>query len=232
MRPDGSPLVVQLPGRTVEVRLASVGSNPDGASLSATTVATVTVLDDDAVGSLEFAAPTHRHEAGQASSLAVIRRGGVAGRLVARVVFTADGQTLPTAELEFPAGVSQRIVPLPELIATDGTEPELTLALSLAGGSAEGGTVGNPAEARVDYVPTRPAVRILRLESAAGGQVRITAVGPAGRKHRLESSTDLSGWQPLPGTAELTTQGETPVTLDVPAEVPARFLRLRPLSEF
>jgi hypothetical protein len=162
--------------------------------------------------------------------LSLVRQGGVAGQLVAKLDFAAAGQTFPPVEIEFPPGVSRRIVPLPELTGAAVGGTTVTVNVSLTPDSAPGGTVGTPAEVRVAYAAAATPLRILRLEAAGTGSVRLSVVGPAGNRHRIEASTDLIFWAPLSEAGELATQGDTPVTAEVPTTAPGRFLRLRPVG--
>jgi hypothetical protein len=218
------------PDRTITVTLTGASASAPGVSLGDARSAVATVLDDDAAGSLAFSGTSYRHAPGTPSMLSLVRQGGVAGQLVAKLDFAAAGQTFPPVEIEFPPGVSRRIVPLPELTGAAVGGTTVTVNVSLTPDSAPGGTVGTPAEVRVAYAAAATPLRILRLEAAGTGSVRLSVVGPAGNRHRIEASTDLIFWAPLSEAGELVTQGDTPVTAELPTTAPGRFLRLRPVG--
>ena len=54
-------------------------STPSGATLGATTTATVTINDNDAFGTLQFASAAYTVNEGSSASLVVTRTGGNAG---------------------------------------------------------------------------------------------------------------------------------------------------------
>jgi hypothetical protein len=220
------------PGRTVMVTLTGATSIPEGATLHGDLRATATILDDDSVGSLAFVTATHLHDPGSPSTLRLVRIGGVSGRLVAQIDFAAaDGELgtnlPPPGLIEFPNGVSQRLVLLPNLPAPGGIPPTLILKLSLAADSAAGGTLGFPAEVRVDYAAERSGAKIVRLEAVGNGTGQISLTGPIGLRHRIESSGNLRTWFPLFNTGEIVTKGETAVSTEVPIGTASEFFRVR-----
>jgi len=228
------------PSRTIGIQITSVVSQTAGAVLGPLASAVVTVLDDDVAGTVAFPGTTLAFDGGKPLAVgpAVVRSGGVAGRLLVRVEYlagnsSASGQMPDPVVLELAHGVGRRIVPMPVLTAPrGGPKPVVILRISLAPGSAPGSAVGLPSEMRVDYLEAAVAavpLRISGIDILPGQRWRLAVTGPTDATHSVETSPDLLVWRALPVPVTVKTLGETAVSVDLPGDAAPGpgFFRLR-----
>jgi hypothetical protein len=138
-------------------------SQPTGATLGAQNPATVSILDDDLVGTVQFEAATFSVVEGAAATIAVTRTGGAAGPLTvayATSPASATGGTAPgpgvdyltrTGTLTFAAGATRLtfMVPTVQDAVFEGPE-SVNLQLTIPPGSAA--VLGSPSTASLTIV--------------------------------------------------------------------------------
>ena len=155
-------------------------------SLGSPAVATVTINDNDAFGSLQLASTTYSVAEGAVASLIVTRTGGSAGAVTVQYATSNGSAGAPTAvetdyatvarTLTFLNGVTSQIISVPTKADTllEGSET-FTVTLSNPGGGA---TLGTPAAAVVtivdDETPRLQFTTASSMVAESAGSVTLT----------------------------------------------------------
>ena len=153
-------------------------SNPtEGTALGSPMTFTVTMVDDDVAGTLQFGGPTYSiPEAGGAATITVTRAGGAASAVTVHYeTWTAGGGTATAGQdyaavagtLTFGAAEASRTFEIP--IANDPTdEPNETVVLRLSSPGG-GGTLGAPSLATLTITDDDPTGQNFRDGFESGG---------------------------------------------------------------
>ncbi len=172
-------------------------SNPVGGTLGSQRTATVTIVDNDGAGTLQFGATDFRvNESDGSATVTITRTGGSAG--TARVSFaTSNGTALSGSDytrtvttVNFASGETGRSINVP-IRDDDVAEPDETINLTLSG--AAGATLGTPRLATItiadddspgslqfsqaDFVASEQngtALIVVNRVGGSAGEVRVT----------------------------------------------------------
>ncbi len=190
---------VAEPTETLSVTL----SQPTGAVLNAQNVATVQIVDNDLVGTVQFEAASFSVVEGALATIGVVRTGGAAGPITVNYatqpVGSATGSPVPgpgadyllrSGTLTFAAGATRQTFTVPSLqdTALEGQE-SVPLQLSVPAGSAA--VLGTPATASLNIVDDEQARFQFTATAAtvaeAAGSVTLTVqrLGPSSGNHSV-----------------------------------------------
>jgi hypothetical protein len=153
------------PGETIAVTL----SNASGAALSANTLHTYTIIDDDTPAVSITATDAAANEAGEAGTFTLTRTGTISAPLTVNLSVTGtaangiDYATVPSSVI-FPASIATATIDVNPLNDTTGEGPENVTVTVLAGA---GYLVAPPASASIEIIDDEPGVSIFATEPAA-----------------------------------------------------------------
>ena len=199
-------------------------SSPGGATLGATTVATVTINDNDAFGTLQFASATYAVTEGTSASLVVTRTGGNAGTVTVQYQTTDGGgggnpatgngvdyTTTTLGVLTFLNGVVSQTIVVPTKADTLLEGPEtFTVTLSSPGGGASLGALAAAVVTIVDDETPRlqfAAANYTVAEATGSVTLTVQRVGPATAQNTVQYS--LAGVTATGGGVDFDSTGGT-----------------------
>ena len=198
-------------------------STPAGATLGATTTATVTINDNDAFGTLQFASAAYTVNEGLSASLVVTRTGGNAGPVTVAYQTTDGGgggnaatgggidYTTTAGVLTFLNGVVSQTIVVPTKADTFLEGPEsFTVTLSAPGGGAGLGTTAATVVTIVDDETPRLQFAVASYTVAeATGSVTLTVqrLGPTTTQNTVQYS--LAGVTAIGGGVDFDSTGGT-----------------------
>ncbi len=227
------------PERHLPVTLALSSSAPAGSKLADPLTGILTIVDNDAAGSVGFGASAYEvNEDGTAvNPVTLERRGGSAGTVVVEVVPSVlagggavagtDFVTTPIS-VTFGPGELRRTLTIPVIDDTvvEGTE-RFQFNLRLGAGSAAGSAVDTAASNAVITIIDNDGLATLSVTRNAQGAPRFLIRGPIRGRHTLQKSSNLKDWFNV-GDTVLTQGTDTPVELSVPATAGTQFVRTVP----
>jgi subtilisin family serine protease len=197
-------------------------SSPTGATLGATTLATVTINDNDAFGTLQFASAAYTVTEGASASLVVTRSGGSAGQVTVHYQTTDGGSgaaasgngidyTTTAGILTFLNGIVSQTIVVPTKADTLLEGPEtFTVTLSAPGGGASlGATTAAIVTIIDDETPRLQFATANYTVAEATGAVTLTVqrVGPATSQNTVQYS--LAGVTATGGGVDFDSTGGT-----------------------
>ena len=199
-------------------------SSPSGATLGATTVATVTINDNDAFGTLQFASAAYTVTEGASASLVVTRTGGSAGTVTVQYQTTDGGgggnpatgngvdyTTTTFGVLTFLNGVVSQTIVVPTKADTLLEGPEtFTVTLSSPGGGASLGALADAVVTIVDDETPRlqfATASYTVAEATGSATLTVQRVGPATAQNTVQYS--LAGVTATGGGVDFDSSGGT-----------------------
>jgi len=226
------------PERRFPVTLSLAAGAPAGSKLAQPLTGILTIVDNDAAGSVGFGASSYQVSEDGTAVIPVTleRRGGSAGSVVVEVVpsIIAGGGAVAGTDfiaspipVVFGPGELRRTLQIPVIDDTvvEGTE-RFQFNLRLAAGSAPGAAVDPAASNAVITIIDNDGIASLEIKRNAPGAPRFLIRGPVRGRYILQRSSNFINWTDTGDT--VFTQGSgTPVELAVPAAA-AQFIRAIP----
>ncbi len=224
------------PERKIPVTLSLATGAPSSAKVAQPLTGVLTVVDNDAPGTVGFAAGEFSvSEDGTPLQPVVLeRQGGSAGTILLEVTPSVPGGGGSTAGADFttgPIAVSfgpgelRRTIRVP--VVDDSiveSAEKLQLSIRLAAGSAPGSAVDSAKSTALVSIIDNDGAAVLQLVRSEAGALKYFARGPVRGRHVLQSSSNLKDWVPF--GAEIETQGaETPILFGIPAGASGQFIR-------
>ena len=225
------------PERRLSFTLALAAGAPAAAKLAAPLTGVLTVVDNDAAGTVGFGGANFSVSEDGTPLIPVVleRSGGSAGTVVVDVLpsATLDGGAVAGADfltgkitVTFAPGELRRTIPLP-VIEDSVVEPtkKFALTLRLGAGSASGSSVNATASTATVSIIDNDGAPVLEISRNGAGGPKFAVRGPVRGRYVLQASSDLKNWSAI--GAEIQTQGvETAIQLGVPASAAAgQFIR-------
>jgi uncharacterized repeat protein (TIGR02543 family) len=225
------------PERHLSFTLALAAGAPAAAKLAAPQTGVLTVVDNDAAGTVSFGGSNFSVSEDGTPLIPVVleRSGGSAGTVVVEVTAgaTADGGAVAGVDfvagkttVTFGPGELRRTIPLP-VIDDTVAEPtkKFALTLKLGAGSASGSSVNAAASAATVSIIDNDGAPVLEIARNGVGGPKFTVRGPVRGRYLLQASSDLKTWSAI--GAPIQTEGaDTAVLLGVPSSVTAgQFVR-------
>ena len=224
------------PERHITFSIALDTGAPAAAKVAAPLTGVLTVVDNDAAGTVGFGGTEFSVSEDGTPLVPVVleRSGGSAGTVVVDVfptVLAGGGAVAGTdfitnkITISFAPGELRRTVLLPVI---DDTIPEATkkfrLTLQLGTGSAAGAAVAASASSATVSIIDNDGLPVLEIVRNGVGGLKFTARGPVRGRSLLQASSNLRDWAQI--GSEIQTQGmETPILLGVPVSAVGQFIR-------
>ena len=216
------------PERRLSFTLALAAGAPAAATLSAPLTGVLTVVDNDAAGTVGFGAANFSVSEDGTPLIPVVleRSGGSAGTVVVDVIASATLDGGAVAGVDFLAGQTtvtfapgelRRTISLP-VIEDSVAEPtkKFALTLRLGAGSASGSSVNAAASTATVSIIDNDGAPVVEIARNGAGGLKYTVRGPVRGRYVLQTSSDLKNWSAM--GAEIQTQGvDTAIQLGVPA---------------
>ena len=217
---------------TVDLSLTIQSSVPPGAALGSQTTSTLTILDNDKGGAIQFAIATQtvaENVVGGKVNLVVSRTGASLASGVT-VDYAATGDTgaitLPAGTLTFVAGQTSAMLPVP-IVSNAVAEPDRTVVITLSNPQSAGGasganapTLGATASNTLKVVDDEPRVQFGAASFAVteGGVATVTTTRTGSMSGQVTVNYATSNGTGIAGTDYAAASG----TLTFPAAVASR----------